>query len=169
MSAAQRNVQLCGLQKISKGVLEYLSPNQLTKYSLEHADKPLNAALLNAILVGSGGFFGALFRYGLGGLVHRLVPLTTFPYGTMSVNLIGCLLIGLFAGMADSRQLFSPEVRTFAMVGVLGGFTTFSTLSYESFAMIRDQEYLRAAANVGLHVVLGIALVWVGYSLITSR
>lgn len=129
----------------------------------------MNTVLLNAALVGSGGFLGAILRYGLSGIVQRLVPLSTFPYGTLSVNLLGCLMIGLIAGLMDARQLFAPEFRSFAMVGILGGLTTFSTLTYESFAMIRDHEYLRATANLGIHVVLGLALVWIGYTLISSR
>ena len=129
----------------------------------------MKAALLNAMAVGSGGFLGALSRYGLSGLVHRQMPLTTFPYGTLAVNLLGCLLIGLIAGLGESRQLFGPEVRSFALIGLLGGFTTFSTFGYETFAMIRDSEYVRAAANVGVHVGLGLALVWFGYALTTSR
>ena len=82
----------------------------------------MKTALINAMMVGSGGFLGALARYGLSGLVHRLLPLTTFPYGTLAVNLVGCLLIGVVAGLAESRQLFGPELRTFALIGVLGGF-----------------------------------------------
>jgi CrcB protein len=129
----------------------------------------VKVALINSALVGSGGFVGALLRYGLSGLVHRQVPFTTFPYGTMAVNLLGCLLIGVFAGLAESRQLFGPELRTFVLIGLLGGFTTFSTLGYETFAMIRDDEYLLAVANMGAHVVLGLALVWTGYMLTASR
>ena len=129
----------------------------------------MKAALINAVVVGSGGFLGALARYGLSGLVHQQTPLTTFPYGTLVVNLLGCLVIGVFAGLAESRQLFGPEFRTFALIGILGGFTTFSTFGYETFAMIRDDEYLRAAANVGMHIILGLTLVWLGYALTTSR
>ena len=129
----------------------------------------MKATLINAAMVGSGGFIGALARYGLSGLVHRQVPFATFPYGTMAVNLMGCCAIGVIAGLAESRQLFGPEFRTFALIGVLGGFTTFSTFGYETFAMLRDAEYLRGAANVGVHVVLGLALVWLGYALTTLR
>lgn len=129
----------------------------------------MKATLINAAMVGSGGFIGALARYGLSGLVHRQVPFATFPYGTMAVNLMGCCAIGVIAGLAESRQLFGPEFRTFALIGVLGGFTTFSTFGYETFAMLRDAEYLRVAANVGVHVILGLALVWLGYALTTLR
>ena len=129
----------------------------------------MRTALINAAVVGSGGFVGALARYGLSGLVHRQLPLTTFPYGTLVVNLLGCLVIGVLTGLAESRQLFGPEIRMFALVGVLGGFTTFSTFAYETFAMFRDDEYVRGCANVGVQVILGLALVWVGYALTTSR
>ncbi len=128
----------------------------------------MKAALINAAVVGSGGFLGALARFGLSGLVPRQLPLATFPYGTLVVNLLGCLAIGVITGLAESRQLFGPEVRTFALIGLLGGFTTFSSFGYETFAMIRDDEYLRAAANVGLHVVPGLVLVWLGHAVTTS-
>lgn len=129
----------------------------------------LRVALINSAVVGSGGFIGALARYGLSGLVHRQVPLAVFPYGTLVVNLLGCLMIGVLAGLAESRQLFGPEFRTFALIGVLGGFTTFSTFGYETVAMMRDAEFLRASTNVGVHIVLGLALVWLGYALTTVR
>ena len=129
----------------------------------------MKTALIHAAAVGSGGFLGALARYGLSGLVHRQLPLAAFPYGTLVVNMLGCLGIGAIAGLVESRQLFGPEFRTFALIGVLGAFTTFSTFGYETLAMIRDDEYLRAAANVGLHVILGLALVWLGYALTTPR
>ena len=129
----------------------------------------LSSALLNALLVGSGGFAGAILRYALGGVVHRQLPLATFPYGTLCVNLLGCILIGALAGLADSRQLFPPELRTFAFIGLLGGFTTFSTFGFETMALARDGEYLRAASNVGLHVFFGLALCWLAYGLTSSR
>lgn len=129
----------------------------------------LKAIFLQAFLVGLGGFVGALCRYALSGAVHRGLPQTTFPVGTLVVNLAGCLLIGYLAGLADSRQLFAPEFRLFAFIGVLGGFTTFSTFGYETVALARDAGYAQAAANVGLHVVLGLTLVWLAYGLASSR
>ena len=128
----------------------------------------MKAALFNAALVGTGGFIGAVCRYGLSGLVQRSAPLASFPYGTLVVNMLGCLLIGIAVGFVDSRQLFGPEFRLFALIGLLGGFTTYSTFGYETFALLRDADYLRAVANVSVHVVLGLALVWAGY-LITTR
>lgn len=110
-----------------------------------------------------------MFRYGLVGFVQNRVPLSTFPYGTLTVNLFGCLVIGALTGLVDARQLFSPEFRTFALIGVLGGFTTYSTFGYETFALLRDAEFSRVLAYVGVHVVAGLALVWAGYNLTTSK
>ena len=129
----------------------------------------LKTALISALIVGSGGFLGALARYGLSGLVQRQVPGAAFPYGTLVVNLVGCLAIGVIVGLVETRQLFGAEFRRFALVGILGGFTTFSTFGYETFAMLREAEYLRAILNVGVQVLLGLALVWLGYNLATSR
>lgn len=129
----------------------------------------MQAALINAAAIGAGGFLGALARYGMSGLVHSLFRQSTFPVGTLAVNLAGCLLIGIMSGLAESRQLFGPEARLFAFIGILGGFTTFSTFGYETFALLRDGEYFRSATNVGLNVVVGLVLVWLGYVMTTSR
>jgi CrcB protein len=129
----------------------------------------VKGALAESLWVGIGGFAGAVLRYGLSGVVHRQFPLTSFPLGTLAVNLIGCLMIGYLAGLADSRQLFGPSVRAFTFIGVLGGFTTFSTFGYETVAMARDGDALRAALNVGAHVVCGLAAVWIAYGLASAR
>lgn len=125
----------------------------------------MRAVLLHSLLAGAGGFVGALLRYGANVLVLRQFPASTFPWATFSVNLSGCLLIGIAAGLAESRQLVSTELRVFLMVGLLGGFTTFSAFGFETFAMLRNEEFLRAAANVGVQVVAGVLLVWAGYTL----
>jgi CrcB protein len=129
----------------------------------------LKPILLNALLVGSAGFLGAVSRYAVGGAVHRVFPQATFPVGTLSVNLLGCFLVGALAGLADSRHLFTPELRAFVFIGLLGGFTTFSTFGYETVTLARGGEALRAVANVGAHVVVGLTLVWFGYGLASSR
>ncbi len=128
----------------------------------------MNTVIAQAAMVGAGGFLGALLRFGIGGWAHRRLPLTTFPIGTLVVNLIGCLTIGLLAGAAESRQLLTPETRLFLLIGLLGGFTTFSTFSFETFAMLRDGEAMRAGANVAIHIVAGLGLVWLGYALTTD-
>ena len=132
-------------------------------------DASLKAALISSVAVGSGGFIGALARYGVGGLVHRQLPLAIFPYGTLLVNLLGCFLIGVLAGLVESRQLFGPQFRQFALIGVLGGFTTFSTFGFETVAMLRDADYVRAGTNVVVSVIAGLALVWFGYQLAAAR
>jgi CrcB protein len=129
----------------------------------------LRTILINALLVGSGGFVGAVLRYGMSGMVHRLIPLTIFPYGTVAVNVVGCLLVGAVAGLVESRQLFGPEARVFTLVGLLGGFTTFSTFGYETLLLVRGGDYLPATTNVGIHLVVGLASVWLGFALASSR
>ena len=125
----------------------------------------MKAALINAALVGTGGFIGAIARYGISGLVQRSAALSSFPYGTLAVNMLGCLLIGIAVGLVDSRQVFGPDFKLFAVVGLLGGFTTWSTFGYETLTLLRDAEYLRATSNVAIHVMLGLVLVWTGYAL----
>lgn len=122
--------------------------------------------IANAFLVGAGGLVGSVLRYALSGVVHRLLP-ATFPYGTLAVNVTGCLAIGLLGGLASSRQVIGPGLRVFLFLGLLGGFTTFSTFGYETMTLVRSAEQLRAAANVALHLVLGLGAVWAG--LLLSR
>lgn len=122
--------------------------------------------LASILLVGTGGFIGAVGRYLLGGWIHRLVPLSTFPFGTLCVNLSGCFLIGLLSGLSESRQLFGPEVRTFVFIGLLGGFTTFSSFAHETLALAGDAEFFRALANISGQLIGGLASAWVGYALV---
>ena len=126
---------------------------------------PVKTALVNAAYVGAGGFIGAVVRYFLSGLVQRTAGAMGFPYGTLVVNMVGCLAIGVVVGMIDTRQVLHPEFRVFLLVGVLGGFTTYSTFGLETFALLKDTEYLRAVTNVMVHVILGLALVWLGYAM----
>ena len=121
-------------------------------------------ALGDVLLVGMGGFLGSILRYILGGLVHRVFTSGAFPYGTLFVNVVGCLVIGFLAGLADARQMIGPELRLFLFLGVLGGFTTFSTFGYETMAMLRDGELLKGALSVFLHLVVGLSSVWFGYA-----
>jgi CrcB protein len=118
--------------------------------------------MLKVLLVGLGGFIGSISRYLVGGLVHKVFSSTGFPYGTLVVNVFGCLLIGFVVGLVEFKQLFRPEIRLFLLIGVLGGFTTFSTFSYETFALTRDGETLRAGMNVLLHIVVCFGAVWIG-------
>jgi CrcB protein len=114
-------------------------------------------------IVGLGGFLGSALRFMISGWVHRAIPLSTFPYGTMVVNVTGCLLIGYLGGLVDFRQMLEPGQRLFLIIGVLGGFTTFSTFAFETMALARDAELFRAAVNILLQVILGCASALVGY------
>ncbi len=114
-------------------------------------------------LVGLGGFVGSALRFALGGLAQRALPHAVLPAGTAFVNIAGCLAIGLVAGLAELRGALGPEARLFVVVGVLGGFTTFSALAAESFALALDSAVLKAFANMALHSVAGLAAVWLGY------
>jgi len=121
---------------------------------------------MKVLLVGCGGFLGAVARYLLGGAVHRLVQAPVFPFGTLVVNVSGCLAIGFLGGLADERGALSPEARVFLLIGILGGYTTFSSFGYETFQLLRDGEMLPAVANVLLQVVIGLAAVWAGHSVV---
>ena len=117
-------------------------------------------------LVALGGSLGAMARYLLASWMQRALPAAGFPFGTLLVNALGCLGIGLLAGLAESRQAaLGPALRAFAMVGILGGFTTFSTFAHETLALARDADWERAFSNVASQVVLGLGTCWLGYAL----
>ena len=118
---------------------------------------------MQILLVGVGGAIGALARYLLGGAVHRLIP-GFFPYGTFVVNVIGCLAFGLVVGLAESRFVIGPGARAFVLIGVLGGFTTFSSFIFESFELLRGGQILPAAANVAGQVIIGFVALSAGYA-----
>ncbi len=118
--------------------------------------------MIKILLVGTGGFIGSILRYLMSGLVYQLLAKPWFPYGTMAVNITGCFLIGLCGGLAETRQLFSPEARSFLFIGLFGGFTTFSTFGYETVALLRDGQMVSALSNILLHVILGLGAVVLG-------
>jgi CrcB protein len=117
--------------------------------------------LLKILLLGIAGGIGTIARYSLTGFVHRFAR-ETFPLGTLAVNVLGCLLIGVVMHLVRDRQVFSPETRNFVVVGLLGGFTTFSAFGYETSELLQRGSLLLAAANIAGNVVLGIAAVWFG-------
>ena len=107
------------------------------------------------------GGLGTLARYGLSGLVQRLSE-SELPYGTFSVNALGCLLFGLVWGLADERLIISGETRFIILTGFMGAFTTFSTFAFETGGMLRDSEWWYAAGNVLAHNGIGIAAALLG-------
>lgn len=116
----------------------------------------------NYILVSTGAAFGGAARYWLTSSLYTIFPLT-FPYGTLSVNFIGSLVIGIVMFYFDSNKLISPEVRILLTTGFCGGLTTFSTFSYETVKLMQDAEYLLSAMNVLANVVLTITAVMSAY------
>jgi CrcB protein len=121
--------------------------------------------MTNALLVGLGGFLGSILRYLLGGWVLRLKVGWTFPLETLIINVLGCLVFGLLAGLAESRGVLTGPARTFLFIGLLGGFTTFSSFGYETFQLLRVGQGMMAAVSISLQVVLGLAAMWGGHAL----
>lgn len=121
--------------------------------------------MLNLLIVGAGGFIGTLLRYLVNLGVYRMVAYPLFPYSTLIVNLIGCLLIGWLSGLAEKKGLFSQEMRIFIFIGILGGFTTFSSFGYDTFGLLRDGQIFLAITNVMTQVLVGLIAVWAGFYL----
>lgn len=115
-------------------------------------------------LIAVGGALGSVARYLLATLVFRVVP-PIFPFGTFTVNLVGCAAFGLVVGLAEQRFVVSPEMRAFLLIGVLGGFTTFSTFAFESIELLRDGEFVFAGLNVIGQVVAGLLGMWAGFAI----
>ena len=118
--------------------------------------------MANILLVGLGGFVGSVLRYLASGYVQQSTKSIDFPYGTLAVNVIGCFVIGFLAQLAEARGVFTSESRLFVFVGILGGFTTFSSFGNETLNLARDSQIMNALANVGANVVLGLFAVWLG-------
>ena len=118
--------------------------------------------MFNILLVGIGGFIGSVSRYLLGGYVQQASKSVDFPYGTLTVNLLGCFVIGFLSQLAEARGVFTAQTRALVFVGVLGGFTTFSSFGNETLNLARDGQMVGALGNIGANVILGLAMVWVG-------
>ena len=116
-------------------------------------------------LAGIGGFIGSALRYAATGYVQDWSKSISFPYGTLAVNLIGCLAIGFLSQLAETRGMFTAETRTLIFIGVLGGFTTFSAFGNETVSLWRDGENVLAAVNVAAHLVLCLGAVWLSRAL----
>lgn len=116
------------------------------------------------LLIGLAGFCGALSRYWLGGLAHKVLG-TAFPWGTMTANVLGCFLFGLVFALADERFLLKEQTRIVLLVGFMGSFTTFSSLIFESSQLLRDSQWVLAGINYIGQTLLGLGALWLGSSL----
>ena len=119
----------------------------------------------SVLLVALGGAIGSVVRFKLSGWLLHLTANWRFPVGTFVVNVIGCTIAGLLAGMAVKQEIFSPEARVFLFTGLLGGFTTFSAFGLETLLLVKRGEPGVALANVVLSIVVGLSAAWLGYAL----
>ncbi len=117
--------------------------------------------MFRAALVGIGGLFGSLARYWLAGAVQAWTE-AGFPFGTLTVNVSGSFIVGLVMVLSLERGLLNAEMRLLLATGMCGGFTTMSTFSYETMALLRDGEVMLALGNVGVTIVVCFFAVWLG-------
>lgn len=122
----------------------------------------VNTTMQKTIFIGLAGLVGTLLRYWLSGVVARQYG-ETFPWGTIVVNLVGCFLAGLVFYMTEERLLVNPVLRTAILIGLLGGFTTFSSYGLQTFTLLRDGELGLATLNLAVSNFVGLLMVWAGY------
>ena len=119
---------------------------------------------MKLLIIGIGGFLGAILRYSISGWIHKLFG-SGMPYGTLAVNILGSFILGFFLFYSEDRQSFSPLWRSFIAVGIIGALTTFSTFSYETFALLQESLFSRAILNISMNLFLTLVAVWSGMSL----
>lgn len=117
------------------------------------------------LAVGVGSFLGGIARYGVQFYFQRSFP-SSFPLGTLVVNVAGCFIIGIIYALSVKENLLSPQWRIFLATGFCGGFTTFSTFAYENIFLLSEREYLSTALYIGLSVLLGLLAAYAGALLV---
>lgn len=113
------------------------------------------------VVIAGFGALGCVSRYYLSGWVYNLLG-RSFPYGTLAVNILGAFIIGLIMEFSMRSTLIPTTIRTGLTIGFLGGLTTFSTFSYETFRLLEEGEFLIASANVLVSVLTGLVFTWLG-------
>ena len=122
--------------------------------------------MIKYLLLATGGAIGTILRYSMSGLTYRMVN-SVFPWGTIVVNLTGSFAIGLLWGFFEIQNI-SSNMRNFIFIGILGGFTTFSTFSVETLSLALDRQYLKAAVNIAASVSTCLVGVWGGHVLASA-
>lgn len=117
------------------------------------------------LIVGLGGFFGSVGRFAVGRMMILKFPNAQMPWGTIAVNVSGCFVAGLLGGIAESKDVWSHEMRLLLFTGILGGFTTFSAFGLETILLLRKSEMMLAGANVLLNLVGCLAAAWLGFKI----
>ena len=113
------------------------------------------------LIIGTGGFLGSVARFFTSKYIQQLFPFS-FPIGTLVVNILGSLLLGVIYGLLDRGELLSNEMRLFLTVGFCGGFTTFSTFVYENASLLKDGNFLQSALYAGLSLFVGLIDLYIG-------
>jgi len=119
---------------------------------------------MNILIIGAGGFFGAILRYLASNWALRIAG-ASFPYGTLTVNVVGSLLLGFFFIVAEGRFESTSQIRNFISIGLLGAFTTYSTYSFETIMLLKKMMYFQAVLNISLNLIVGLFAVWLGITL----
>ncbi|MFZ4621394.1 MAG: fluoride efflux transporter CrcB [Bacteroidota bacterium] len=114
------------------------------------------------LFIGLGGFLGSIARFGIASFIQNKTE-SLFPYGTMAVNIAGCFIIGLLMTLFQERIIVSQNIRLFLVIGILGGFTTFSSFSYDTFAMMKSGNLFGAGLNAGMSLFGCLVATWVGF------
>ena len=121
--------------------------------------------LRTLVIIGIGGSIGSIFRY-LTSVVVEKYFVTIFPYATLIVNILGCVLIGVTIGWLEKNQLMNSNIKWFLVTGFCGGFTTFSAFGYENIRLLQNRNIALAFAYIGTSVILGLGSVWLGLTLV---
>ena len=119
------------------------------------------ANLRQLIIAGLGGFLGSACRFWISSMTYQILG-QDFPYGTLFVNVIGFFFIGFLMTVFEERFLVSPDLRIFLTIGILGGFTTFSTFSFETVSLLREGSYLAGTANIVFSILNCLGATWFG-------
>lgn len=117
---------------------------------------------MKLLLVALGSGFGGALRFWISSLTQKFLP-AYFPFGTLTVNLLGSFILGILIFGFDDKELLSSSMKLILAVGFCGGFTTFSTFSFETFNLIKNAEFLLAGLNILLNLILTLAGVYIGY------